>query len=345
MSHQKEAPRPGGYGAGAGNVSREANRNHSKAGLILQGGLPRYDEMRPYIDAGLTLVRLHKPFATRIDPKTGERVPAGKTPRDYSWQHFEYDSEQVLAECRRDGCNVGVRGNDSWLIIDVDPRNGGFESSARLFVAARIDAMATPCVETGGGGWHFYMRRDPALKFRKTLPDYPGIDFLSTPGVQAVAAGSVHPNGRYYTWRPGAPTLIDAPMISDALAAALTVETTQRPEYEAQDPISPDDLRAMLAVLDAKDYRDYSAWLAMLFSCREACGDSEEAARVFDEWSATDPSYAGKHRGILKRWRGKPHSVTRGTLFAAVRDAIAAVQAENARLLDLATADALREDE
>ena len=83
-------------------------------------GARKPSSLRPYIDAGLQLIPLHRWDA--VDARGRAR---GKSPRDGAWQLREYDSATVAAAADRDGANVGVRLPASVVVLDVDPRNFG----------------------------------------------------------------------------------------------------------------------------------------------------------------------------------------------------------------------------
>lgn len=77
----------------------------------------------------------------------------GKAPVQKGWVDRAYINADTLRPAT--GCNLGVRLTDEHLVIDVDPRNGGEESLARLSSAIGI-ALAdwTPATRTGSGGLH-----------------------------------------------------------------------------------------------------------------------------------------------------------------------------------------------
>ena len=77
------------------------------------------------------------------------------------------------------GYGVLLRG---LLVIDVDARNGGVESLARLLAEYPTIAGAGLIVETGSGAGskHYYFRVDDNLALVSRLLAYPGIDFKST---------------------------------------------------------------------------------------------------------------------------------------------------------------------
>ena len=76
----------------------------------------RAEELEPYRDVGgITLIPLN-----------------GKRPIHGNWPARNYNTAKVLAACQEQGRNVGARLSDSWLVIDVDPRNGGAAGFAAL---------------------------------------------------------------------------------------------------------------------------------------------------------------------------------------------------------------------
>ncbi len=93
-------------------------------------------------------------------------------------------------------------------VLDVDPRNGGTESLARLEQEHGRLPQTVECF-TGGGGRHIYFQGTPR---KGKLAD--GLDIQGT-GAYVVLPPSVHPNGRPYTWdpayRPGEIAIAEAP--------------------------------------------------------------------------------------------------------------------------------------
>lgn len=84
-----------------------------------------------------------------------------------------------------------------WLILDADPRNGGNESLVQLCKDIQLDLVeyVGQIVATGSGGRHLYMRFPAEIHSRKTLEQYPGLDFLrsqpSGKAINVVGAGSL----------------------------------------------------------------------------------------------------------------------------------------------------------
>jgi hypothetical protein len=93
------------------------------------------------------------------------------------------------------------------FLVDVDSKNGGLESFAKL--EAELGAFpATPRVETPGGGFHYYVVHPQ---------DGRGNEAVGGSGIDTRGAGygaappSEHPDGGFYKWVPGA-SLLDIPL-------------------------------------------------------------------------------------------------------------------------------------
>lgn len=94
--------------------------------------------------------------------------------------------------------NIGIATGGTLVVLDMDPRNGGEESLAKL--ERKIGPLPAPTVLTGGGGKHWYFLVDDPVSTRKLLP---GLD-LRGEGAQVVAPPSIHPDtGRLYTFVNG----------------------------------------------------------------------------------------------------------------------------------------------
>lgn len=94
--------------------------------------------------------------------------------------------------------NVGIAAGDGLVVVDIDPRNGGDKTLARL---EKRYGPLPPTVEviTGGGGKHFYYSANGNAPGCGQLG--PGVDIKSAGGY-VVAPPSVHPETkRIYKWR------------------------------------------------------------------------------------------------------------------------------------------------
>lgn len=272
------------------------------------------DQLDPYRAAGWDLIPLN-----RWDYRDQWDRERGKSPLDRYWGTALYQTEAVFAQAR-EGFNVGVRLRDFDLVIDYDPRNApaGRDVVFELQMEYGIDLSTCPCVITGGGGRHWYLRKSPG-KIRNELLDFPGIEFKSL-GRQVVAAGSKHPNGTNYRWAEDSRPLPEAPEAPPALLAAIT-----RPERTANvsgesGELTLDEIKHCLSQLPVEEYRGkHDAWLEVLMACHAASRGSDEACEAFVEWSTSDPMYAEDADDHRYRWQtfdpDAPGGVRAGTLF------------------------------
>ena len=97
------------------------------------------------------------------------------------------------------GANVGLATGDRFIVIDIDPRNGGDVSFAEL-EGELGELPRTAVAETGGGGDHIYLRCPPGVVVRGRNNLRPGVDVKAVGGY-AVAPPSIHQNGNRYRWR------------------------------------------------------------------------------------------------------------------------------------------------
>ena len=122
----------------------------------------------------------------------------GKHPRTrHGWEAATTDPKKIRA-WKWQSANIGIAtGRETGLlVIDVDPRNGGLESIKEL--QGKFGKLPSgPRVQTGGGGWHVYLRHPPG-PVRKTS-GMPGIDIKSDGGF-VVAPPSAHVTGGAYRW-------------------------------------------------------------------------------------------------------------------------------------------------
>ena len=113
--------------------------------------------------------------------------PNSKIPMERNWTQLPFRSK---FKCNG---NYGVVLQHDHIIVDVDPRN--FKKGQNSFQKLKDDIGGLPqtfVVRTGAGGFHYYYRKPASLVCKKSIKEYPGIEF-KTKGSQIVAPGSVHP--------------------------------------------------------------------------------------------------------------------------------------------------------
>lgn len=268
--------------------------------------------------AGHELIPLHDKGAVGFG---GKRV--GKQPLHKGWTTETPMTLDEAALHMAGGGNVGVRLRGGDLVVDVDPRhfNVGDDPVARLW----RDFMLPECpfVKTGGGGFHFYLRKPSEIEVVDRLDAYKGIEFKSK-GRQVVAAGSIHPDTRRLY------TLDDDPialLLSDAPEAATAfLDAIRKPIIEASrgkpGEITPEQLERLLSKRDVLSYNGrHDDWLRIMMAAHH--GTNGDGVDEFVAWSLGDPDYADHETSIRDRWNSltaKPGGVTLGTLLKALAD-------------------------
>jgi hypothetical protein len=147
--------------------------------------------------------------APRCDCQDETCPNVGKHPR-IPWSK-EAGRPDMWERWGNDGFGIATGVRSGIWVLDVDPKNQGFETLAKL-EQENAPLPKTISVKTGSGGLHFYFA-------------YPGPDFRNTAGAlgagldtrgdggYVVGPGSLHKSGRRYNWQngPGDYTLAAAP--------------------------------------------------------------------------------------------------------------------------------------
>lgn len=236
-----------------------------------------------------------------------------KHPRVSNWQHTpDWSDEQLevmeISGQFTTGYGVLVQG---WLVVDVDARNGGIDSYAKLCESIPEIAGAGLVVKTGSGGGskHLFFKAPDNVALMQSHPDYAGIDFKTSGFV--VGAGSQHASGDTYEILTGTPDDIEA-------APAALIDLLRKPElvrtkYEgAYIDVSRDDIADMLSYISPDC--TYDSWCKIGMSIHHALGG--DGFDLWDNWSAKGDKYTSS-ADLDKHWHsfGKSaNPATYGTL-------------------------------
>jgi len=174
---------------------------------------------------GLAVFPLHFPVQRRDGLACSCGNPCGNNAAKHPFtahgcKDATTDQRQITQWWRRNPrFNIGIA-TGSVIVLDVDPRHGGFESLAALETKHVLPHTWT--VRTGSDGRHLYFAAPPNnVTIRNSAGKLAaGLDIRSAGG-SAVAPPSLHISGNCYSWIH---TPDDAPLapMPDWLVAALT---------------------------------------------------------------------------------------------------------------------------
>lgn len=271
-----------------------------------------------YIDAGFGIVELHPMTKEKHCTcfKGKECAMAGKHPKLQNWQSKQYTEEELVAieDSGPDSFGALVNG---YLVIDIDPRNGGDEGYKQLCKDTNTDyeKESSFVVFTGGGGKHIYFKAPEGVQLKSKLGQYNGVDFKSSGFV--VGAGSLHKTGLLYESIKGAPSDIAEP--PKKLVELL--EKKVNPKNSAfslpDDKMDEQKIQDMLDCIDPDC--DYEDWLHIGMAIHdETCGEGFD---LWDAWSSNGSKYNQKEMDFKWHSFGKsPDPVTIGTLIRIAED-------------------------
>lgn len=262
-----------------------------------------YETALEYQSAGLKLIRLNRILQGKCeceihradDDNRGPCQAVGKHPSVTKWQLANQPEPAVIeAWIRHYGTEgMGWSLDEQHIIIDVDPRNGGMESLAKLEADIGIKLMdvCTAVVKTGGGGLHFYFKKDPSKPLSCKMPkQYPGLDVKQEGGF-VVIPGSIHKSGTSYEWHSFAKSdienLVTLPLpIMEMLTRA---RSEARAEAEASGVGDIDDIKDMLTYLTPD--MSHEDWVKVGMAIHESTNASLEGLMAWDNWSQGGKTY------------------------------------------------------
>jgi len=281
----------------------------------------RLQHLEMYIAAGKRIVGLN-----------------GKTPAESGWQRapFRYLNEIPTGYWHRMEYNFGWVLDSSDFVIDIDRHSGsadGWDSFNRLIddlYVDRIDEMTPAIVRTGGNGLHIYLSKPPRIRIRKTLPEYPGLDFCSK-GQQVVAAGAIHPDtGRLYKFlrKPHHERLTKLPEAPGPLLKLLSKEPKAIKKRSGGTAANSSEVEKIIAALTYIDPDlDYPDWIGMLLALH-SMRDESTYLPIADAWSSLGGKYeATGPNAVRNKWKTfdkdpmRARRIAIGTLFKFAKDA------------------------
>lgn len=249
---------------------------------------------------------------------------AGKHPKASNWQHTQPYDDTQLAYLEDDAGIFGgnqlldhygiVVNTSGLLVVDVDGRNGGFES------AKKLKAIRDKCgfiVSTGSGsGEHWYFKNTADFELLTNHKDFKGIDFKSSGFV--VGCGSLHKCGHRYSALSGSPA-----QITDAPSELL--ELIKRPVRQTFSiegaSVTVQELAEMIKFIKHDEGQSYERWLAVGMALHHATNGAAEGEELWHQWTAAQ----GRNdtESITQKWHsfGKSSQpVTQGTLMTWAKD-------------------------
>jgi hypothetical protein len=242
-----------------------------------------------------------------------------KHPRISNWQHTpcwseeQFDTMELMGHFKT-GWGL-LLSSGSFLVIDVDARNGGLEGYAQLVADYPEIAGAGMIVKTGSGGGskHLFFKVPHGVSLVSKLNKYKGVDFKSGASF-VVGPGSVHASGEKYEIIVGSVDDVDA--CPESLLDALRVPEKHRTEVNGIEvDVSHQDLADMVSHIAM--YDDYEVWVKVGMAIHHASGGS--AFEVWDKWSAQSPKYDADE--MQKKWHSFGRSANPVTLATLVHHA------------------------
>ena len=245
----------------------------------------------------------------------------GKIPRT-GWRNTIYPRDKLFSH----NDNIGWQISNKDLVIDIDPRNGGVESFKKLEKQLKIKLDYT--VKTPRGGHHIYLKIPEnyvGLSFKKTLKEFPGIDFL-TEGSYCLICDCKTKDGKYI-W---VDDLFGGFVQSDAPEEVLKLIN-----FESNVTITGEDLGdfngivggtssnwpedKVLVMLDKLDpSMKNDEWVKVGMALHD--WDPIKGKELWEEWSQAGDNY--EEGQTDKRWKSFKigHGVTLGTISYMVKE-------------------------
>lgn len=212
------------------------------------------------------------------------------------------DENEIRAMLRKHpSAHIGVMPPENHVIIDVDPRNGGLETLAKL-TGKQTPAFNTPTQRSGGGGLHF------VFKGERRTPLGKGIDVKRAGRGYVVAWPSAHVSGGAYRWAKGkAPWEVSVAPLPAVLCDREADSSSSAPaEPAVRTKVTLAQVREALAYVDADDYH---RWINVGQALKYNYGD--DGLEVWLDWSQTSDKW---QEGDTRKWDSFDHNRDRSLI-------------------------------
>lgn len=151
-----------------------------------------------YADNGLSVFPLHHAINRKCSCGDDKCESIAKHPRTANGvKNASRNQEQIQRWWQQwPQANIGIA-LDGYVVIDVDPRNGG-DSTLRGLIEQHGELPDTWHARTGGGGDHYFLKARPNVKYRGALGA--GVDLKHSGGGYVVVEPSIHATGEKYVF-------------------------------------------------------------------------------------------------------------------------------------------------
>lgn len=240
----------------------------------------------------------------------------GKHPRAAGYNRgATIDLARIREETTFPFTNVGLHcGLSRLVVIDIDPRNGGWETMADL--ERRFGPLESGVIaETGGGGEHRYFRATEGVKYPSNLG--PGVDVLSG-AKYPIVPPSRHASGTDYRWRDDCDPITAGFLLVPLRDSVLDGFSKSDENAVPIGPVEETDgevarLKSALEFISADCSRD--AWRDHLFAINATGWQcAEELAR---DWSMTAP-HRWSDDAFAQLWESADPSRPGGRTIASI---------------------------
>lgn len=253
-----------------------------------------------FADANFRVMRLHP---INADGSCGcgwdDCKNAGKHPSSKKWAQMPVTTTDALealfgADTVRHG--MGVILDSNVVIVDIDTKNGGLNSLDKLEsdLGEKLENSCTFIVDSGSGSGsrHYWFAKDEEVKIKKTVKEYPGIDFLSA-GCFVVMPNSMHKSGNSYTFpyskKSDPAKLTNAPQdLIDIIERRHSISELNSEPGSCEIA----ELREALDAIQNDEQTEYDeTWLPIGMALHHETSGSEVGFNLWLEWSEKGPKH------------------------------------------------------